>query len=775
MASLIPGYNYDIFISYRQKDNKYDGWVTEFVDNLKKELEATFKEEISVYFDVNPHDGLLETHDVDESLKEKLKCLVFIPIISRTYCDPKSFAWEHEFKAFVDQASKDQFGLKVKLPNGNVASRVLPVRIHDLVKDDVKLCESVLGGFLRGVEFVYKSPGVNRPLRSGEDNPHDNLNRTIYRDQINKVALAINEIITGLMKSPDNIISEKVQKTKIIPDLDGEKRKPKLKVFPQSFRGKAITRILIVIISAIILSVLYLKIFRKNTLESKLSSGEKISVAVMPFQNLTNDSLWNIWRDGIQDNLITALSNSTDLKVRHKESVNRLLQKESTDNYASLLPSIAKIISKKLEVDIFVSGSINKSGRNSRLNAQVVDLKADEVLKSFQIDGSSDEMLFSIDSLSSMVMNFLVISKLVRELPPYLQSRPLTTSPEAYRCYLQGQSARSKRDYETARKMFSKALAIDSNYHHMKLLMSVAFMNEGDYEEARKWSDMAYEKIDQMPVLLKILMNANHAFFHATPAEETAFLEQYLEIDDKFPGTWFDIGLNYGNLLQFDKAIPYYEKALEIFDDIKMKPWWIYYYLELGYAYHETSQYRKEEKLYKKANEDFPDDPSLIWRKAILYLTLRDTSSANKYLRQYRSIYKENAWSEAALERNLGWAYKQANMPDQAEEAFRKSVSLDSNSPWWTYYLAYFLIDHERNIEEGLKLADKTLELSKGEFEWTFLDCKGWGLYKKGNYKEALDILQKSWDIRRARAQYDHEAYLHLEAAKKAVANQKNN
>jgi hypothetical protein len=54
MASLIPGYEYDIFISYRQKDNKYDGWVTEFVDNLKGELESTFKEEISVYFDINP-------------------------------------------------------------------------------------------------------------------------------------------------------------------------------------------------------------------------------------------------------------------------------------------------------------------------------------------------------------------------------------------------------------------------------------------------------------------------------------------------------------------------------------------------------------------------------------------------------------------------------------------------------------------------------------------------------------------------------------------------
>ncbi len=76
MSSIIEGYNYDIFISYRQKDNKGDRWVSEFVEALKTELESTFKEEISVYFDINPHDGLLETHDVGASLKDKLKCLV---------------------------------------------------------------------------------------------------------------------------------------------------------------------------------------------------------------------------------------------------------------------------------------------------------------------------------------------------------------------------------------------------------------------------------------------------------------------------------------------------------------------------------------------------------------------------------------------------------------------------------------------------------------------------------------------------------------------------
>lgn len=201
MASIIPGYEYDIFISYRQKDNKVDGWVTEFVDILKRELESMFKEEVSVYFDINPSDYLLESYDVDASLKDKLKCLIFIPIISRTYCDPKSFAWDNELKAFVSLASNDKFGFKIKLPNGNVANRVLPIRIHDLDVTDTKLFESVVGGVIRSIDFVYKETGVNRQLRSKDDDIIRSTGQILYRDQINKVALTIKEIIESMKAS----------------------------------------------------------------------------------------------------------------------------------------------------------------------------------------------------------------------------------------------------------------------------------------------------------------------------------------------------------------------------------------------------------------------------------------------------------------------------------------------------------------------------------------------------------------------------------------------
>ena len=59
--------------------------MSTFVEALKTELEATFKEDVSVYFDENPHDRLQETHNVDKSLEGKLKCLIFIPSLLHSY------------------------------------------------------------------------------------------------------------------------------------------------------------------------------------------------------------------------------------------------------------------------------------------------------------------------------------------------------------------------------------------------------------------------------------------------------------------------------------------------------------------------------------------------------------------------------------------------------------------------------------------------------------------------------------------------------------------
>ena len=105
---------------------------------------------------------------------------------------------------------------------------------------------------------------------------------------------------------------------------------------------------------------------------------------------------------------------------------------------------------------------------------------------------------------------------------------------------------------------------------------------------------------------------------------------------------------------------------------------------------------------------------------------------------------------------------------NKAEKYYRQALSLEPERPGRLNDLAYFLIDKDRNIEEGLKLVDKALEINPDNY--SYLDCKGWGLYKLGKYKEALLLLEKSWKLKPG---YSHELYLHLEAAKKTVASQK--
>jgi|WetSurMetagenome_2_1015567.scaffolds.fasta_scaffold09702_4 TolB-like protein len=370
MASLIEGYEYDIFISYRQKDNKGDKWVSEFVEALRTELESTFKEEISVYFDINPHDGLLETHDVDASLKEKLKCALFIPIISRTYVDQKSFAWVHEFKAFIEQASKDQYGLKVKLPGGNIASRVLPVQIHDLDPEDKKLVESELGGFLRGIEFIYKEPGVNRPLRANEDHPDNNLNKTFYRNQINKVGNAIKDIITGL-RNPDH-------------EVKGERGDAEGKHTSEIKRKtRIITGFLLVLI------LLMAGYFTIRGLIKPAKVIEK-SIAVLPFDNYSDDPSQEAACLSLTDEVIKHL-----YKIR---SLNRISPMQSVIQYKGSKENPSKIASD-LKVNYLVKGNYKKYGDKVRVNVYLVDPKSDKYIWEDQYDNIySAEEVISIQS-----------------------------------------------------------------------------------------------------------------------------------------------------------------------------------------------------------------------------------------------------------------------------------------------------------------------------------------------------------------------------------------
>jgi adenylate cyclase len=438
MASIVQGFEYDIFISYRQKDNKGDRWVSEFVEALKTELESTFKEDISVYFDINPHDGLLATHDVKASLKEKLKCLVFIPIISRTYCDPKSFAWEHEFKAFVEQASQDQFGLKVKLPGGNVASRILPIKIHDLDPEDKKLLENELGGVLRSIDFIFKSAGVNRPLNPS-DNPDKNLNKTYYRDQVNKIANAIKEIIGGL-KNP----------------------------------------LLSIVIPA-----------KKDSSNISKSNTEPFeSIAVLPFANMSNDPDQEFFSDGMSEEIINMLAQVPGLKVAGRTSSFTFKGKNQD----------IRTIGELLNVNHILEGSVRKSGNKIRITAQLIKVSDGYHLWSEKYDRQLEDIFDIQDEISLAILIAIKIKLFGAAKEAVLKK--YTDNPEAYQLYLKGcyyNNNLTADSLNKAIKYFEAAIKIEPRYALAYAGIGYSYLNLGifNYLPPEKCLPQALHAIEQ--------------------------------------------------------------------------------------------------------------------------------------------------------------------------------------------------------------------------------------------------------------------------------------
>jgi TolB-like protein len=436
MASIISGYEYDIFISYRQKDNKYDGWVTEFVDNLKRELEATFKEELSVYFDINPRDGLLETHDVDASLKEKLKCLIFIPVISQTYCDSKSFAWQNEFVAFNRMAKEDPFGRDIRLASGNVASRILPVKIHDLDPEDKTLIENELGGIIRSIDFIYKSPGVNRPLRAIEDHPKDNLNRIYYRDQINKLANAIKENITAIRKhnqqvgeKPKEFIKTKTNKSKLL--------KPK-----------------IILASILVLAVIVLGYFFIPKIFKPPQPNVK-SIAVLPLENMSDDKEHDWFGDAMTDEIITQLYKIKQFTVRSRTSI---MQYKETKKPGSL-------IGKELKVNYLIEGSAQRFEDMVRIRVQLIYAATDNQLWGETYEAKWEDILTVQSEIARQIADKLQ-TVLTPEEKELIEKTP-TKNLDAYNSYLQGRFFWNKRTREGIEKSldyFGKSVAEDPDY-----------------------------------------------------------------------------------------------------------------------------------------------------------------------------------------------------------------------------------------------------------------------------------------------------------------------
>jgi tetratricopeptide (TPR) repeat protein len=529
--------------------------------------------------------------------------------------------------------------------------------------------------------------------------------------------------------------------------------------------------IVTLLIAVVILA--YPKVFKRNSLENLISSGKKISVAIFPFQNLTNDPSWDIWQDGIKDQLITALSNVDMLPIRKIAAVNPVMQNGGPIAYSKLSSSITRTSFRKPDADLLISGNIMKMDSGVRITAQMINSKSNDVFGSVIVEGSLQKKnIFQlIDSLTVKIENSLIISKIGKEITPDFRRILLTGSPEAYSYSVYGTKAFAMGDFQTSVDMFLKSVAIDSNFTWAISALSYAYSNLGDYDQSKKWCLNAYRQRKRMPMEMRAIVDINYAFIFGKPLERRDALIRELEFDGDQPVFHWMLGLVYNNdLQQTDKAVEEFNKSLEIYKEWGSKPFWVGNYTELGKAYHKSGRFGKEKRLYKKAEKDFPDDPELSAAQAVLSFTKGDTLSGNNYISKYVSARRLKSVPEEEIRTSLANIFLNAGNMGEAEKYFRKAVSLNPANPGKIYELAQFLILNKRNIDEGIKLSDQVLAVNPADVG--FLVIKGWGLHLLGRDREALPILEKSKELN---TDDWPEQNLYIQEVKRAVAGINNN
>lgn len=514
----------------------------------------------------------------------------------------------------------------------------------------------------------------------------------------------------------------------------------------------------------------YPKVFSRDRFENARDADGKVTIAVLPFENSTSDTIYNIWQGGFQNLLITTLSNSNELSVRKYQAVNEVLNTKENINEASMAPSFINMVAEKLEASTMILGNILKAGNMIRINAQLVDPESEEIYKTFQVDGDSEDDFFELaDILSGMIKNYIEIRKISDQSNSLgIHGNFMTNSSEAFKYFIRGSDAFTESELESAMAWFEEAIGVDSSFTNAYVYLSYSSLMAGYDRQARQWSQMAYGMRDELPLEGKLVVDQLNAYYNETPHEEIKYLKQLIELDKMNPQYYHQLGFAYYKLFEYEDAIKSWENIFRIQEKWEtdfMNP---YTYFLMGDAYHKMNEHRKEEEILALGHRIFPNAILIQQHQAICAFSQGDKEKANEIIAEYKTI-RQNVLhcTEAMISTGLGVIYSSAGMMDEAEDFYRQSIALEPENLIWTRDFAWFLIDNDINIEEGIQLSDYIL----GSFPdyWPSLDAKGWGLYKQGRYEEALKLLKDSWDLKPA---YSHTGYLHIKEVEQILASQ---
>jgi eukaryotic-like serine/threonine-protein kinase len=382
------------------------------------------------------------------------------------------------------------------------------------------------------------------------------------------------------------------------------------------------------------------------------------SIAVLPFENLSEDSDNTYFADGIQEEILTRLAKIGDLKV---------ISRSSTRDYQRKPRNLADI-AKQLGVATILEGSVRKASDRVRVNVQLINAQTNSHLWAETYDRKLTGV-FEVETDIAKTIAESLNAKLTRSERQAIAVRP-TANPEAYELYLKGRFLWNKRTGEDMRKAidyFNHAIAKDPNY-------ALAYAGLADcYDLLHEYSDLSPKE--------------------SYPKAKAAAIKA-LELDDTLGEAHTSLAYS---LVNYDwdwrGAEKEYQRAIQLNPNYATAHQWYAECLSM------LGRHTEAIAEIKKAHE--LDPLSLIINQGVggKYLYARRYDEAMAQFHRTLELYPHFP----PTHQRLGWCYAQKRMYDEAIAEMQKAVELSGDSTQMIAALGYaYAAAGRRDMAQGI-------------------------------------------------------------------------
>lgn len=399
-------------------------------------------------------------------------------------------------------------------------------------------------------------------------------------------------------------------------------------------------------------------------------SQQDNALAILSFENKTEDDSLNWLQTGLPEILLTDLSQSQDISIVSRDRIIDFLKanRETTDSVFSH-PDLT-MAAQRLGARHALSGAFYRLSNNYRIDARLEDLATNRIIFTEKVVG--DDLFAMVDSLTDKIARSLNLDTdpaHARSVATYTSS-----SPEAYRKYRMGMEKFEKELFDEAIVDFKQAIEIDSTFALPYMRIGMAHVFQSRPQKGAHWFQLARKYQDRLPnweaTLLDVyadlwldrkfdeafikmqMLVKNHPndkesraiyglMIQGFTGDSTEAMAQYdtaLQLDPQYLLALTTVSRIYERRNDHDKAVEYARKARTYHPDSPTP----YLLLSALYTGHGDLQLAANE--YRQLLDQFPGHAQALIRLGRVYIRLRDFDNARKVVEQIRQYHADDPY-----------------------------------------------------------------------------------------------------------------------------------